>query len=336
VDEELRSGDPARVGPYRIVRRLGEGGMGRVFLGQSASGRLFAVKVIHPDQGDNAEFRMRFKREIGAARKVSGAFTAGIVDADPLAELPWLAMEYVDGESLDRAVIRAGPLPLPPLRVMGAQLAEGLCAIHVAGIVHRDLKPTNILLAADGPRIIDFGVSKVRRGGALTNAGQFVGTPGYFAPEQALGDEARPASDVFSLGAVLAFAATGRPPFGTGTDARRIYRVVEGEPDLDGVPEEIRPLVERCLVKQPGDRPTAAAILAELGGGGYSASRLPVPAPAVLPVAAPDCQAVVTSLHPVIAEPVAEKPGAPVLNVTVQASGNARVIIAGGDVHVDR
>jgi serine/threonine protein kinase len=350
VSQELQPGDPLVIGPYRLVRRLGGGGMGRVFLGQSPSGRLFAVKVIHPDMAADSVFRVRFRREVAAARKVSGAFTAGVVDADATGEIPWLAMEYVAGESLEEAVARDGPFAPSRLRVLGAQLAEGLCAIHAAGLVHRDLKPANVLLAADGPRIIDFGVARMPLAATVTGPGAMVGTPGYLSPEQAISGEASPASDIFGLGAVLAFAATGRPPFGTGTAEVRIVRTVSADPDLDGVPQESRPLIERCLAKEPGARPVAADILAEFVGSDRGGGDLVVKRPLDLaPVAVLGTQAgVLTSTYPVPAipvtadpvtadpVPVAESaPGAPVLNITVKASDNARVIVAGGDVHVD-
>ena len=255
---ELRTDDPAVVGPYRLLGRLGTGGMGRVFLGQSPGGRLVAVKVIRPELADEPGFRARFAREVSAARKVSGLFTALVVDADAEAELPWLATAYVAGPSLAEAVEEHGPLPVPSVRALAAGLAEGLAAIHAAGVVHRDLKPANVLLADDGPRVIDFGISRAVETTMLTlSRDSIIGSPGFLSPEQAEAGEVGPPSDVFSLGAVLAFAATGEGPFGSGPTPALVYRVVNREPDLAAVPAEIRPLVERCLAKDPAARPDA-------------------------------------------------------------------------------
>jgi len=281
---ELRTDDPAAVGPYRLLGRLGTGGMGRVFLGQSPGGRLVAVKVIRPELADEPGFRARFAREVSAARKVSGLFTALVVDADAEAELPWLATAYVAGPSLAEAVEEHGPLPVASVRALAAGLAEGLAAIHAAGVVHRDLKPANVLLADDGPRVIDFGISRAVETTMLTlSRDSVIGSPGFLSPEQAEAGEIGPPSDVFSLGAVLAFAAAGEGPFGSGPTPALVYRVVNREPDLAAVPDQIRPLVERCLAKDPAARPTPTAILAELGGGTELAVNwLPEPIAAVL------------------------------------------------------
>jgi eukaryotic-like serine/threonine-protein kinase len=280
---ELRTDDPAAVGPYRLLGRLGTGGMGRVFLGQSPGGRLVAVKVIRPELADEPGFRARFAREVSAARKVSGLFTALVVDADAEAELPWLATAYVAGPSLAEAVEEHGPLPVASVRALAAGLAEGLAAIHAAGVVHRDLKPANVLLADDGPRVIDFGISRAVETTMLTlSRDSVIGSPGFLSPEQAEAGEVGPPSDVFSLGAVLAFAATGEGPFGSGPTPALVYRVVNREPDLAAVPEQIRPLVERCLAKDPAARPTPAAMLAELGGTELAVNWLPEPIAAVL------------------------------------------------------
>lgn len=346
--DDLKPGDPSRIGPYQLVRRLGGGGMGTVFLGRSASGRLFAVKVIHPHLVAEPGFRARFRSEVGAVRRVSGAFTAGVVDADADGPVPWLAMEYVSGESLEKAVALQGPFPPARLRVLAAQLAEGLCAIHAAGLVHRDLKPGNVLLAADGPRIIDFGVSRTLGVDGGTRTWDVVGTPGFLSPEQAEGGEASAASDVFSLGAVLAFAGTGRRPFGLGDLTSRVYRVLHAAPDLDGIPDgEVRELIERCLAKDPAARPAPADILAGLGGSAAvdagEGSLLPAvvqPAPIeqvpVAEVAADQPAGTDTYLGDEGIRPVPAPPGIPaIVTVNVSASGNARVIVAGGDVHVD-
>jgi eukaryotic-like serine/threonine-protein kinase len=290
---ELRTDDPAAVGPYRLLGRLGTGGMGRVFLGQSPGGRLVAVKVIRPELADEPGFRARFAREVSAARKVSGLFTALVVDADAEAELPWLATAYVAGPSLAEAVEEHGPLPVASVRALAAGLAEGLAAIHAAGVVHRDLKPANVLLADDGPRVIDFGISRAVETTMLTlSRDSVIGSPGFLSPEQAEAGEVGPPSDVFSLGAVLAFAATSEGPFGSGPTPALVYRVVNREPDLAAVPEQIRPLVERCLAKDPAARPTPAAMLAELGGGTELAVNwLPEPIAAVLGRYAPAVEA---------------------------------------------
>lgn len=255
--------DPSQVGRYRLLARLGSGGMGQVFLGQSPGGRLVAVKLIRPELACNPEFRARFAREVTAARMVSGIFTAPVVDADPDGPQPWLVTAYVDGTSLAQAVAADGPLPAVSVLTLAAGLAEGLDAIHAAGVVHRDLKPENVMLASDGPRIIDFGISRAQDGKALTRAGWVPGSPGFMSPEQAKGQPAGPPSDIFSLGAVLTFAATGRGPFGSGAPALLLRRVVCGEPDLGSVPARVRDLVERCLDPDPRRRPTAGQILAE-------------------------------------------------------------------------
>jgi len=238
--------------------------MGRVYLGRSPGGRHVAIKVIRTELAEDAEFRARFAREVSAARKVSGIFTAPVVDADLDGPVPWLATSYIAGPSLADAVADRGPLPAASVLTLAAGLAEGLAAIHSAGVVHRDLKPSNILLAEDGPRLIDFGISRSVETSALTRAGVVVGSPGFMSPEQGEGHEVGPPSDIFSLGAVLAFAATGEGPFGEGSTAALLYRVVGAEPNTDGLPDEIRPLIERCLAKDPQHRPTAAQLLAEL------------------------------------------------------------------------
>ena len=275
---ELQPGDPAQIGPFRVVRRLGSGGMGRVFLCLSAGGRPVAVKLIRADLAADREFRVRFRREVEAARKVSGLYTALLVDADVDGPLPWLATAYVPGPSLADLVSDYGTLPAALLLALAAGLAEGLAAIHAAGVVHRDLKPSNILLADDGPRVIDFGISRAVDASVLTTAGLIIGSPGFMSPEQADGAQTGPPSDIFSLGAVLAYAATGRSPFGTGSTPALVYRVVHGAPALDGIPAEVRDLASRCLAKDPGRRPTAAGLLTELGDAGITAGWLPAPA----------------------------------------------------------
>jgi Protein kinase domain len=271
----LQPGDPQWAGPYRLLGRLGSGGMGQVFLGRSAGGRPVAVKVIRPDLAGDVNFRARFRQEVSAARKVSGLYTALVVDADPDGQMPWLATAYVPGPSLADAVASHGQLPAETVLALAAGLAEGLHAIHAAGLVHRDMKPSNVLLADDGPRVIDFGISRAVEASALTHTGAVVGSPGFMSPEQAVGHEVGPQSDMFSLGAVLTFAATGEGPFGTGPTHALIYRVVHGQPSLDRLPAQVRPLVERCLAKDPADRPTAGELLAHLSTTALTAEWLP-------------------------------------------------------------
>jgi serine/threonine protein kinase len=259
--EELQAGDPRQVGSYRLLGRLGSGGMGRVFLGQSPGGRLVAVKVIRAELADSPDFRARFAREVAAARRVSGIFTAPVVDADPAAREPWLVTGYVDGPSLADAVADRGPLDVESVQALARGLAEGLAAIHAAGVVHRDLKPSNVLLASDGPRIIDFGISRAADATSLTHAGMVVGSPGFMSPEQAGGRDVGPASDVFSLGSVLAFAATGQEPFGTGDASVLLYRVVHTPPALAGVPEDLRRVIEWCMSTDPAQRPAPGDLL---------------------------------------------------------------------------
>src|SRR5690348_17172970 len=238
--------------------------MGRVFLGVSAAGRPVAVKIIHAELAADPEFRARFSVEVAAARKVSGLFTALVADADVDAPVPWLATAYVNGPSLSEAVRDRGPLSAASLLALAAGLAKSLSAIHAAGVVHGDLKPSNVLLALDGPRVIDFGISQAAEAAPLDRSGLVVGTPSFMSPEQAAGQAVGSRSDVFSLGAVLAFAATGRRPFGSGPAAAVLERVVRGAPDLRGAPPEVLPLIERCLAKDPARRPAAAALLGEV------------------------------------------------------------------------
>ncbi|MGX1032160.1 hypothetical protein RKD37_007669 [Streptomyces ambofaciens] len=274
--DALRAGDPDRIGAYRLVGRLGSGGMGQVFLGRSAGGRPVAVKVIRPEYGADAGFRRSFAREVEAARRVGGFFTAQVVDADPDAERPWLVSAFVPGPSLHTVVSEHGGLPTRALRVLAAGLAEGLDAIHRCGLVHRDLKPGNVVVAADGPRVIDFGIARALEASSHTVSGVVAGTPAYMSPEQARGDRGiGPASDVFALGSVLAFAATGRAPFGDGHPAAMLYRIVQEEPDLTLVDHELRGLVAACLAKEPDTRPTAAGLLDSLSGDAVTGPWVP-------------------------------------------------------------
>ncbi|MEV8055524.1 serine/threonine-protein kinase [Streptomyces antimycoticus] len=261
----LQVGDPERVGRYRIVGRLGRGGMGQVYLGLLPSGRAVAVKVVRAALADDPEFRRRFAREVAAARQVTGIFTAAVVDADPEGTPAWLATTYVPGMSLDAAVAAHGAWPEPSVLALGAALAEALEAIHSTGLVHRDLKPSNVLLAVDGPRVIDFGISRAAESTKLTETGAVIGTPGFISPEQLVDDRVSAASDVFALGAVLAYVASGARPFGTGNAQALNYRVVHAEPDLTGLPPAVADVVARCLAKDPGQRPTMPRLMEELG-----------------------------------------------------------------------
>ncbi|MDK1476696.1 serine/threonine-protein kinase [Streptomyces sp. 549] len=268
--QRLEPADPRQIGGFRIVGRLGAGGMGRVYLGLSRGGRAVAVKVVRPELAEDREFRQRFRREVVAARRVNGAFTAGVVDADPEAAPPWLATVYVPGVSLDEAVAAHGPWPQPSVLALAAGLAEALEAVHAADLVHRDLKPSNVLLASDGPRVIDFGISVAGEASALTRTGMVVGTPGFMSPEQLTGRPVGPASDVFSLGAVLAFTASGTGPFGSGSAQALMFRVVHEQPELDALSGRLAQLVARCLDKDPARRPQVEELLASVAGAAGS------------------------------------------------------------------
>ena len=246
--------------------------MGRVYLGHSPAGRAVAVKVVHPELARDEEFLARFRNEVLAARAVSGLYTAPVVasglDDDP----PWLATVYVPGPPLDDVVASHGPLPEPAVWRLAAGLAEALQAVHDSGLVHRDLKPSNVLLAVDGPHVIDFGISRAMGGTHLTATGMVVGTPGYMSPEQAEGQEAGTPSDVFSLACVVAYASTGKQPFGTGSAASVLYRVVAGQPELDGVPARLREVLEACLRKSPAQRPLLPAVASAFSRGSAMAA----------------------------------------------------------------
>ncbi|WP_242888041.1 serine/threonine-protein kinase [Actinomadura litoris] len=257
----MQPDSPQMIGPYRVVARLGSGGMGEVFLATSASRRLVAVKVIRSELLGDPKWRARFRREVTSARSVSGFYTAPVVDADPDADRPWLATQFIRGVSLSAAVREKGPLPEQAACRLGAGLAEALIAIHQAGIVHRDLKPSNVLLASDGPRVIDFGIARPLDALPLSRS-EVLGTPAYMSPEQALGEQVTAQSDVFSLGATLVFAAVGAPPFGGGHKVRG--RIVHGKPDLSRLPDPMRGLVTRCLVKEARERPSPEQVLVAL------------------------------------------------------------------------
>ncbi|MGW7253198.1 serine/threonine-protein kinase [Streptomyces sp. NPDC054834] len=252
----LRREDPRVVGSFRLHRRLGAGGMGVVYLGSDKKGQRVALKVIRPDLAEDQEFRSRFAREVSAARRIRGGCTARLVAADLEADRPWFATQYVPGPSLHDKVADEGPLGAAQAASIGAALSEGLVAVHEAGVVHRDLKPSNILLSPKGPRIIDFGIAWSTGASTLTHVGTAVGSPGFLAPEQVRGAAVTPATDVFSLGATLAYASAGDSPFGHGSSEVMLYRVVHEEPHLHGVPDALAPLVRACLAKDPEDRPS--------------------------------------------------------------------------------
>ncbi|GGP34641.1 serine/threonine-protein kinase [Streptomyces melanogenes] len=269
--DKLGAGDPQRIGAYRILARLGAGGMGQVYLARSDRGRTVAVKLVRQELAEKEEFRGRFRQEVQAARRVGGQWTAPVLDADTDAPTPWVATGYVAGPSLHTIVSKThGPLPEHSVRVLARGLTHALQDIHTAGLIHRDLKPSNVLITIDGPRVIDFGIARALEtvtDGGLTRTGALVGSPGFMAPEQVRGDRITPACDVFCLGSVLAYAASGKLPFG-GSDSgvhALMFRIAQEPPELDGVPEALRELVRDCLHKTPEDRPALAAILERLG-----------------------------------------------------------------------
>ncbi|WP_051823325.1 serine/threonine-protein kinase [Streptomyces sp. NRRL S-1448] len=256
----LRREDPRVVGTFRLHRRLGAGGMGVVYLGSDKRGQRVALKVIRPDLAEDQEFRSRFAREVSAARRIRGGCTARLVAADLDADRPWFATQYVPGPSLHDKVNEEGPLSPAQVASVGAALSEGLLAVHDAGVVHRDLKPSNILLSPKGPRIIDFGIAWATGASTLTHVGTAVGSPGFLAPEQVRGAAVTPATDIFALGATLAYACTADSPFGQGSSEVMLYRVVHEEPQLAGVPDALAPLLASCLAKDPADRPSTLSL----------------------------------------------------------------------------
>ncbi|MEW1718467.1 protein kinase [Streptomyces sp. NPDC093109] len=273
--QPLEAGEPAAVGPYRLLGRLGSGGMGRVYLARSEGGRTVAVKVVHPHFARDDEFRARFRREVESARRVGGVWTAPVLDADPEADVPWVATGYVAGPSLTQAVAGHGPLPERTVRTLGAGLAEALAAVHGLGLVHRDVKPSNVLLTLDGPRLIDFGIARAIDGTAsLTSTGVSVGSPGYMSPEQILAKTVAGAADVFSLGAVLVYAATGTGPFAGDSSAALLYKVVHEAPELGSLGGELRELAASCLAKDPAARPAPEEIARRLAPGDGGAGAL--------------------------------------------------------------
>jgi serine/threonine protein kinase len=275
--EALSPDDPPRIGPFTPLARIGQGGMGRVYLARSRGGRPVAVKVIRAEYAEDPRFRIRFRREVEAARTVSGLYTASVLDAGPDDDNPWLATAYIPGPSLQQLIRDHGPLPERSARILAAGIAEALDAIHAAGLIHRDLKPSNVICGPDGPRVIDFGISHAVDGTSLTATGLVVGSPRYASPEQCRADaEVVPASDVFALGGVLVYATTGVPPFGDGPDHVQLYLVVHEQPDLAAVPAALRPIVMGCLDKEAANRPSIDRLLDELlpphesvGGDGW-------------------------------------------------------------------
>jgi predicted Ser/Thr protein kinase len=285
--QPLASDDPAEIGGYRLRSRLGSGGMGRVYLAETAAGRPVAVKVVRPELSDDQEFRARFRHEIQAARSVHGRYTAQVLDADPAATPPWLVTAYVPGPSVQQAVAERGPMPEAAAFRLVAGVAEALRAIHAAGVVHRDLKPSNVVLGPDGPRVIDFGIARALENTVLTRSGMMMGTPQFMAPEQILDRPVSPALDVFALGALAAYAASGRPPFGQNHPAAVSYRVLHEPPDLAGCPPPLQGLIGWCLAKDPAARPSPSQVIEFCAArAGVTADRGPVP-PATWPAPRP-------------------------------------------------
>jgi hypothetical protein len=291
LTEPLRRWDPEQIGGYVLIGRLGAGAMGQVYLGRTTAGRLVAVKTIKIELAEEPDFRTRFAQEVAAARRVSGAFTAAVVAADPEADVPWLATAYVPAPSLSMLVRRCGPLPVPAVRWLAAGCAEALESIHGAGLVHRDLKPSNVLVSLDGPRVIDFGVARAAERIQLTVTRGAVGTPAYMAPEQARDTrQATMASDIFSLGAMMLFAAAGHAPYQGETVMDVLVRLATDPPDLTGLPPELADVVRECLERDPRKRPNSAAVLAHLApavslanaGREPGSSALPGPALALI------------------------------------------------------
>ncbi|MFF2507521.1 serine/threonine-protein kinase [Streptomyces sp. NPDC058067] len=328
--------DPARIGPYLLLGRLGAGGMGRVYLARSEAGRTVAVKVVHEEHIADPQFRARFQREIDAARRVGERYTAPVLDAAPDAEFPWVATGYVPGLSLEQVVRGHGALPTPSVLALGDGLLRALQDIHTAGIVHRDLKPSNVMLTVEGPKVIDFGIARAMDTSVeslLTSTGMVIGSPGFMAPEQIRGESAGPKSDVFTLGCVLTYAATGSLPFGQGVSNQHavMYQIVEAEPDLAKVRDEsLRALIARCLIKTAAERPSVADLLADSGGEGpASAEASWLPAGVVSHLARQSARLLDAEASPVREESVDRgtvnlRPGAEVPEVVLADGGTAQ------------
>jgi WD40 repeat protein len=327
----LRPGDPRRVGGYKLTGLLGEGGMGQVFLGRSRSGRLVAVKLIRPEYARQPRFRERFAREIAAARMVGGSHAVPVVDADPRAERPWMATAYIAAPSLQDRVDTGGPLGTGQVARVGAHLAEGLAAIHACGLVHRDLKPGNVLLAADGARIIDFGIARAVGAVTLTTAGTMLGTCLYMSPEQMREAGITAASDIFSLGSVLTFAATGAPPFRATTLPGIVRDIMDADPDLADVPDPLVPLIAACLAKDPARRPSLDNILAHCATFARPAQRPATARPSrARPASAQAASTRATSTRTAGVRPVRARPAAPPPPAAPSGAVPRRVLLAGG------
>ncbi|WP_443069995.1 serine/threonine-protein kinase [Streptomyces sp. Sge12] len=325
--QPLKADDPAVVGGYRLAAVLGAGGMGKVYLSYTPGGRPIAIKVIRPEFSEDPEFRRRFQQEVRAAERVQGLYTAPVIDSDTEGPQPWLATAYVPGPSLAHAVARHGALPVRSVLLLTVGVAEALHVIHGAGIVHRDLKPANVLLASDGPRVIDFGIARAADSTALTSTGVSVGTPAFMAPEQASAGTVTPATDVFALGQIAAFTAIGASVFGDGPSHAVLYRIVHEDPDLSALPEELRPVVTRCLSRDPADRPTLTEVIELCNAAsetplrqgedwlpqavaGSITERLQLPAPAPTPPPQPTAAPTPTPTPTEVA-PQSPAPGAP-------------------------
>ena len=340
----LLPSDPASIGGHRLLARLGAGGMGVVYLGRTEAGTLAAVKVIQAEYADEPEFRARFRREVEAARRVSSPWAVPVTGADPDAAAPWLATAFVPGPSLGEAVVRHGPLPARSVRVLGRMLASALREVHTVGLVHRDVKPANVLLAVDGPRLIDFGIARAADDTAITSTDLVVGTPGFLSPEQAeaRGAQVGPASDIFSLGCLLAYAVSGRPPFGTGAVDALLYRTVHDEPDLAGIGAEeeesgtdLLTLLHLCLAKDPADRPTAEQICTVLLAEDAVPDGGPVdwlPDDVVRGIADRSAEMLaLPDIEPTVADaPEEAEPASPGRRRLLLASGAALLLAAGG------
>ncbi|MFD7859679.1 PQQ-binding-like beta-propeller repeat protein [Streptomyces microflavus] len=290
--EQLTQHDPRRIGPFEVLGRLGAGGMGLVYLARSASGRRVAIKTVRTELAEDQLFRVRFTREVEAARAVSGFYTAAVVDADPRAAVPWLATAYVPAPSLEEIVNECGPMPTQAVRWLAAGIAEALQSIHGAGLVHRDMKPSNVLVVEDGPRVIDFGIASGVSNTRLTMTNVAVGTPAYMSPEQARDSRSvTGASDVFSLGSTLVFAATGHAPFHGANPVETVFMLLREGPDTEGLPDDLRPLIESCMQMDPTQRPSPADLQAQLAphlfasgsdDSGTASAWLPSPATAMI------------------------------------------------------
>ena len=320
----LQPDDPQNVEGYRLRARLGEGGMGRVYLSYTPGGRPVAIKVIRSEYADDPAFRRRFAHEVATAQRVQGLYTAPVIDAGPDAPQPWLATAYVPGPSLQYAIGSWGPLPAESVLVLVAGVAEALQSIHGAGVVHRDLKPSNVILAADGPRVIDFGIARAVDSTSMTQTGFRPGTPAFMSPEQVRGQSVTPSADIWSLGVLAAFAATGELPFGGGLDPAVPYRILEQEPTLTGCPESVRGVALRCLDKDPAARPDPAGVI-QLCRGASTDTRLQLGAGWLPPPVAAE-------VHRIAAAPVPPPPPVPAMTAPEppRRGGRTRALVIAG------